>query len=31
MHEALGLAEHAMQQQEVPVGAVVVLGGQSDR
>lgn len=27
MHEALGLAEHAMQQQEVPVGAVVVLDG----
>ncbi len=24
MHEALGLAEHAMNQQEVPVGAVVV-------
>lgn len=27
MHEALGLAEHAMQQQEVPVGAIVVLDG----
>jgi tRNA(adenine34) deaminase len=26
MHEALVLAEHAMQQQEVPVGAVVVFG-----
>ncbi|QMU62723.1 MAG: tRNA adenosine(34) deaminase TadA [Gammaproteobacteria bacterium] len=25
MHEALSLAEHAMSQQEVPVGAVVVL------
>lgn len=25
MQEALGLAEHAMKQQEVPVGAVVVL------
>ncbi len=25
MHEALRLAEHAMDQQEVPVGAVVVL------
>lgn len=24
MHEALGLADHAMSQQEVPVGAVVV-------
>jgi tRNA(adenine34) deaminase len=27
MHEALALAEHAMQQQEVPVGAIVVLEG----
>jgi len=27
MHEALALAEHAMQQQGVPVGAIVVLEG----
>ena len=28
MHEALSLAEHAMNQQEVPVGAVVVFEDQ---
>ena len=28
MYAALGLAEHAMQQQEVPVGAIVVQDGE---